>query len=251
MICENFEELEDPYLMGALDRGKTAELDRHLAHCTVCSTRLKAHEETLGKLFSEVQPIPPPAFVRSALLQKLTTLEAPSKVISLPPRPKIYLPVLGAGLAAALIIGLLVWTFYLQTNLVAANQNRTQALKLYDYTSSSDTLVWTMQPDDRTNFNAPRARMFVRPKSDYFIVTASKLPQPEGGKIYRVWTISGDKPNSRPEFLTNLEPDPQGYASVILPDSARAIKVISCFVTLESGQDTEPLAPKLLTWNLG
>ncbi len=252
MNCRKFEELEDLFLLGELDKEETTAMEQHLAGCPHCSVRQAADNEVLGKLFMAVQPAQPPAGVKTALLEKLVTPAKTTPIPQIKPRPTRLFPAWAAGIAAVLLVALAIWTFNLQNNLNSLGQQRVQAQRLLEYTAAADTWIWTMFPEDRNNPDSPRARMYVRVKSDYFIVTASKLPPAEPGKVYRLWMVTGSAGQPRNlEFVTNLVPDNQGQTTIILSNPGRAIDAISCFVTLESPQNREPLAPKLLVWNQG
>jgi hypothetical protein len=267
MNCSKVEELEESYLLGELEEEEAASVEQHLQECTTCNTRLSAKEEVLGKLFAAVEPIAPPARAKSALMTKIGNLQAatpaataPAPVIAIAERRRKRSGWPGiewvAAVAAALVLALGLWVFSLQGDLAETNSQRIEAQRLLEYTSASDTLIWTMlSPSvDRNappNLDAPRARMYIRPGSDYFVVTASKLAAPENGKAYQVWMIRNQngKPGDKTEYVTKLVPDQQGRATAIVPNPSHSADIGSCFVTEENGEPAQPNGAKLLVWN--
>jgi hypothetical protein len=256
MNCTRVEELEDSYLLGELEGEEAAELEQHLGGCLACSSRITAQEEILGRMFAAVKPIAPPVAVRSALLEKVATLPqntlAPVIPIQERRRKQIRWPAsigIAASVAAAIIVGLSLWAFNLLGDLDAANSQRIEAQRLFEYTSSADTRVWTMLTEDKGNLDAPRARMYIRPGVNYFIVTASKLSPPPNGETYKVWMVrnSNGQPQ-KPEFVANLKPDSQGRSLVEVSNPSGSDDINSCFVTLESPNSMEPVGPELMVW---
>lgn len=256
MNCTRVEELEDRYLLGELEEEEATNLEWHLRDCLNCAARLSANEEALGQLFAVVEPISPPAHVRSAILEKISK-PAPAPVIPIETRKqrrRTALPSIGwvAAVAAALVLGLGFWVINLQNDLATANDQRIEAQRLLDYTSFADTRVWTMFSEGRTDADAPRARMYIRNGSDFFVVTASKLPPVTSGQYYQVWMVRNDsngKPTGKPELVTKLVLNQQGRANMVVANPSRSADIGTCFVTVENHDTTEPSGPKLLVWN--
>src|SRR5689334_22208169 len=107
MNCSKVEELEDSYLLGELEEEEAAELEWHLQDCLSCTGRLATSNEALGRLFAAVEPVPPPARVRGALLDKVNALQTPAPAPVIPiesrRRKRVGWPSIGwvAGIAAA------------------------------------------------------------------------------------------------------------------------------------------------------
>ncbi len=250
MNCSKVEELEDSYLLGELEEKEAAVMKQHIAGCPDCANRLAANQEILGQLFASVEPISPPPRARTALLEKISNVP-PAALLSLPPPRRNWVN-WAMGVAAALIIGLGLWVFSLQSSLNEVSSHQLEAQRLADYTSAADTRVWTMitSEQDRTNPNAPRARMYIRDGSDYYYVTTSKIPPAPSGKNYKLWMVRGDNnPTNQPEFVSNLAPDNQGRITVQLANPSRSANITSCFITIEGGEAGKPTAPVYLIWS--
>ncbi|MGC1852220.1 MAG: anti-sigma factor [Solirubrobacterales bacterium] len=59
------------YLLGALEPGEAAELERHLAGCEECRTELEWLQPAVGTLPEAVDPVEPPAELRSRIMAEV------------------------------------------------------------------------------------------------------------------------------------------------------------------------------------
>lgn len=221
-----------------------ARIKQHLAECANCARRLKASEELLGRLFGAIEPVAPDASQRVALLQKVA-----AQPILLRPRPKGGWRVALVGLAAALILGLTTCTLLLLGQLQTVSSQQAENQKLLELAVSPDSLVWLMTaPDVPFDRAAPRARMFARAASDFYLVTAVNFKPAPAGQVYRFWYVVQDTQTRQGGSLVL---DGKGQASLQVQDSARAATdITSCFVTLESlnNPTDRPTNPPLLIW---
>ena len=258
MRCEQVTELEQEYLLGTLSRQEEQDMTQHLSDCPDCAKRLAASEEVLGEMFAALEPVPPPVQVRENLLNEVK----PSNVIALPQigrnranrektdKPKYNSWVLALGtMAAVLIVGLTVWVFSLSSQVEQNKQQVADTQQLLNLTASPNTITWDMLPVNSTQFDptAPRARMFVRPDSPIYLVTAVNFQPPPSGSTYRVWYVE----SSQTKAAGSINPNPKGWGTLKVNDPGHdGANITSCFVTLESANSNapQPTNPPLLEW---
>jgi hypothetical protein len=251
MKCDQIAELEDNYLLGELERAEMEQVEQHLQVCQDCAQRLNGYEEMLGRMFATLEPVSLPAGSRTAVLQQLPPLvyRQPDQNRNKSqagrwPKPYLWL----TGIAAALIIGLSAWALLLWGQLQEVQTRQAEAQRLLEVTGSPDSLVWVMLPPNTTfDAKAPRARMYARPGSELYLVTATNLAPLPTGQVYRVWYKLGDKI----EYGGKLLPDSSGQATLKINSAAsEANEISSCFVTQEKAEQPngQPSTPPLLQW---
>ncbi len=249
MKCEKITEVEDSYLLGELDRKEMEQVEQHIKDCLDCARRLSGYEEVLGRMFSNLKPVAPAAYNRAVLLQKVST-PAPEKPALIRRERPPYRPRFGFvyGLAAALMLGLTAWALFLFGQLQDSQGQQLEAQKLLDLTSSPDSLVWAMLPPGLPfDPTAPRARMYAKTGSDFYLVTAVNMRPTPDGEIYRIWYVRGPQT----ELAGSFVPNAGGKASLRVSDQTRsAADITRCFITIEKTDSpaSTPNAPPLLEW---
>jgi len=252
MNCDEVADLEENYLLGDLKGEEMRDFERHLKACISCAKRLSGYEEVLGLMFSSLKPVAPASHVRKAVLDRVGDLPQ-GPVVALDRRRPLKNSWGGWGrilspVAAVLIIGLTAATVFLSFQLQQARTEQAQVQQVLDLTSSPRSWVWPLtQPDVPFDSTAPRARMYARPDSDLYLLTATQLqPLPEG-QVYRAWYIL----NTTVDYLGDFQPDQSGNAVLQVPNQDhRAADITGCFITREKAGSPpdQPSGPKFLAW---
>ena len=258
MNCDKVADLEEEYLLGNLKVEEMKEFERHLKACVSCAKRLSGYEEVLGMMFGSLKPVAPSPRVRQAVLDQVEDLPQ-GPVITLEPKSRktiwgrfgnnfgrILSPV-----AAVLVVGLTVATVFLSIQLQQVKNEQAQMQQVLDLASSPGSWIWPLtQPDVPFDASAPRARMYARPDSDLYLLTATQLQPPPEGQVYRAWYIL----NSTVDYLGDIKPDSNGNATLEVwnPDH-RAADITGCFITREKAGSppNQPIGPKFLAWKKG
>jgi hypothetical protein len=254
MNCNEVAAVEESYLLGDLKGEEMKEIERHLKACLNCAKRLSGYEEMLGQMFGSLRPVTPAPHLRKAVLTQVA--ELPREPIQLESRRNnpFRRAFSGVGrvlspVAAVLVIGLTMSSLFLGWQLQETNARQAEMQQVLDLTSSPASWVWALaEPNVPFDPTAPRARMYARPDSDIYLLTATQLkPVPEG-QVYRAWyTI-----DQTIDYLGDLRPDQKGNAvlKVANPDH-RAANITGCFITREKAGSPpdQPEGPRFLAWN--
>jgi anti-sigma-K factor RskA len=248
MNCERVAEIEDSYLLGELDETEMQDVERHLKTCANCDRRISEHEELLGRMFASLEPVAPAAYNRTAVLDKVQA-QTPK------PLPKKLRGQISGGwrviygtLAAALVLGLSIWAVALNIQLHDTSSREAESESLFQLTGSPDSRIWLMTPPDVPfDATAPRARMYVLPGSDQYLVTATNLKPAPDGQVYRVWYEHSQKT----EYAGWLQLDKKGQASLRVKGSGDSSdEITKCYITIEqAGSPTNgPGSQPFLLW---
>lgn len=253
MNCDEVADLEENYLLGDMKGEEMREFERHLKACISCAKRLSGYEEVLGLMFGSLKPVAPAPHLRKTVLERVDGLPQQGQVVTLerPRRLKnnwggwgrILTPV-----AAALVIGLTFATVFLSFQVQQVKTEQAHMQQVLDLTSSPGSLIWPLtQPDVPFDPTAPRARMYARPDSDLYLLTATQLQPPPEGQVYRAWYTL----NATVDYLGDVQPDRSGNAFLQVPNSDhRAADITGCFITRENAGSppTQPIGPRFLSW---
>lgn len=252
MNCDEVADLEENYLLGDMKGEEMREFERHLKACQNCAKRLSGYEEVLGVMFSSLKPVAPAPHLRKAILDRVDDLPQ-NPVVTLDRRRPFKTSWGGWGrilspVAAVLVVGLTVATVFLSFQLQQVRTEQAQMQQVLDLTSSPGTLIWPLtQPDVPFDPNAPRARMYARPDSNLYLLTATQLQPPPTGQVYRAWyTI-----NTTVDYLGDVQPDQNGNAFLKVSNSDhRAAEITGCFITREKAGSPpdQPSGPRFLSW---
>jgi hypothetical protein len=267
--CTVVNELEESYLLGLLNETEMKQIKLHLSNCGSCRQRLTSYEELLGQLFSVIQPTPPHIQVRTALMTQIAKEQANSTVkVQVQVTDKTKSPnnkttgrgwsifpiqkngwLVFNGLAAICLLVAVSWVVLINSQLQTQNQKMQQTL---DLASSPESRVWTMLPTENLAYVAakgpiPSAKMYVRPGSSLYLVTANHMPPLDTSQVYRVWY----KQDGTTEFGANLNLDVNGNAWLQLNEATlKPTHIDTCFITVESASQppSTPVIPPFLMW---
>lgn len=255
MNCNEVADLEENYLLGNLKGEEMKDFERHLKACVNCAKRLSGYEEVLGLMFSSLKPAAPSPHIRKAVLDQVDGLpQGPVVTLERPPRKLIWgrfghnFGRILSPVAAVLVVGLTVATVFLSIQLQQVKTEQAQMQQVLDLTSSPGSWIWPLtEPDVPFDAAAPRARMYARPDSDIYLLTATQLqPLPEG-QVYRAWYTL----NTTVDYLGDVKPDFNGNAILQVKDPGhRAADITGCFITREKAgtPPDQPTGPKFLAW---
>ncbi len=268
MTCEDINDIEEDYLNGVLSGTPEEErVTRHLKSCADCRKKLWAYQELLGRLFASLEPVPPPPYIKTALLDKLNpsaasgeTQPVPTQPGSRPVRPDqphlrrkwLRWPVLTQAVTVALVIGLGLWVFMLNLELQTTRLLQSQSQQLLTLAAAPDSAIWEMRTGQAYDPTAPRARMYVQSDTNFYLVTASNFQPAPVGQVYMVWYVQSAQVQSGGKFIPNGKG--QVDLKIVRPDlnTARA-EITACFITLEkiNGSTEQPNNPPIVRWNKG
>ncbi len=252
MNCDEVAGLEENYLLGDLKGEEMREFERHLKACLICAKRLSGYQEVLGLMFGAIKPVAPAPHVRNAVLERVDDLPQ-SPVVTLERRRPSKNTWSGWGrvlspVAAMLVVGLTVATVFLSFQLQQVKTEQAQMQQVLDLTSSPGSWIWPLtQPDVPFDATAPRARMYARPDSSLYLLTATQLQPPPEGQVYRAWYIM----NATVDYLGDVQPDQKGNAFLQVPTTGhQAAYITGCFITKEKAGSPpdQPTGPKFLAW---
>ena len=253
MNCHEVAVVEDNYLLGDLKGEEMKEVERHLKACLNCAKRLSGYEEMLGLMFGSLKPVTPAPHLRNAVLNRVA--ELPQEPIRLDSRRKPFKNILGgfgwilSPVAAILIIGLTISSVFLSFQLQQTNAQQAEMQQVLDLATSPSSWIWSLTPPGVPfDSTAPRARMYARPDSSLYLLTATQLKPAPNGQVYRAWyTI-----DKTVDYLGEVEPDQKGNAVLKVPNPDRtAANITGCFITKEKAGSPpdQPSGPRFLAWN--
>lgn len=251
MNCNEVAAVEESYLLGDLKGEEMKEIERHLKACLNCAKRLSGYEEMLGQMFGSLKPVTPAPHLRKAVLNQVARL--PQEPVKLDSRRHPFRRVFGFGrilspVAAVLVVGLALTSLFFGWQLQETQARQAATQQVLDLTSSPASWIWPLtQPGVPFDATAPRARMYARPDSDLYLLTATQLKPAPNGQVYRAWYTVGQTV----EYLGDLQPDQGGNAvlKVANPDH-RAASITGCFITRElaGSPPDQPNGPQFLAW---
>jgi anti-sigma-K factor RskA len=256
MNCDEVADLEEDYLLGNLKGEEMKDFERHLKACINCAKRLSGYEEVLGMMFGSLKPVAPSPHVRKAVLDQVDGMpQGPVVTLERPVRKPIWgrfgqnFGRILSPVAAVLVIGLTVATVFLSFQIQQVKTQQADMQQVLDLTSSPGSWIWPLtQPDVPFDSTAPRARMYARPDSDIYLLTATQLQPPPDGQVYRAWYTMN---STTVDYLGDVKPDPNGNAvlQVANPDH-RAADITGCFITREKAGSPpdQPTGPEFLAW---
>jgi anti-sigma-K factor RskA len=191
LSCARAEELLALAAVGAVDRGDSAELDRHLEGCHDCHIVARQNAAVVSLLPVALEPVRPPERLRRAIMARVYA-EAAGAPVSRSALRRLLdripasrpLTALGAAAAAALV-GLVVW---MNTG------GRTPAVAPVERFTVAGT---TAQP-------AASGTLVYDPSRAQAVLTVRGLAAPPGppGAVYEVWLVPASGPPVAAAFIT-------------------------------------------------
>ena len=84
LTCDDVEELLPLYALGVLDTDEADAVSTHLSVCPACSAQLVHFEAVTGMLGTALEPVPPSAGQRGALLERAAALPQDARMTEAP-----------------------------------------------------------------------------------------------------------------------------------------------------------------------
>jgi anti-sigma-K factor RskA len=257
MNCAEADELLGAYAVDALPADEAAAFRAHIAGCADHASRTAEMRALASSLASTVDPVPPPASLRSRLLDAVGREPQDSLAGTAPPRRKDTAASVGAtgrspgtprrragppgtpwrsvrplqawgALAAAIIAALIVWNVALQSG--DGGDGR------YAFSRASMTVPIRAhgQPGSGTAFYFEDDKRM--------LIVVSDVGYLEPTETYQMWAIADGQPSS----IGFLEPNANGLASTLVPFDANTAQTFA--VTIEpAGGSSQPTTDPILT----
>ena len=185
-----------PYALDALDPAERARFEVHLDECSDCRSELSGFVATATRL-GEAGAHKPPAGLRDRLMAEVATTrqERPTVVpLARPSGLRRVLPRL--AMAAAFLVGAVGVGGYLAERDNVSDLRADQAA-ITEVMSASDA-----KTTDKTFDGGGHVRLVSSDKVDSAYIVASDLPSLDDGKVYQVWVVKDDSPESQGHFTT-------------------------------------------------
>lgn len=219
MTHDELRELLPAYALDALEPDEKREVEAHLPTCAECPAELRALRQVAADLATAVPAVAPPAALRRHVLAAVR------------PRPTpVLLPRWGLGaVAAVLIVALAGLGLSLNRRLVALQEQ---------LAAQEQVLAILAGPSAKTAVLAGSVRGSVRlvydPQRRQGALVVSDLPDPGANRVYQVWLIAGQQPESAGVFRPILG------RPVIIPLSADFLRYKLVAISVEPGPQGSP-----------
>ncbi len=255
MSCEARRDAILLYAAGALEPDEAADLEAHLeSGCPRCAGERVEAETALAHLAFALDPVAPPAGARARLLAALDEAEraSPRATRSLAPRrARRWLPLAGAGIAAAAVLAFGA----LQLARHRALEQQVEDLEASVFAHAQALDVLRASKLATVALAGPGAaapgvfKIYWDWKKGGCYVYASDMPQPPPGRAYQLWFTNVDG-----------EPIPGGVLDVKRSGEATLVTEIprdvdlfgQVYITLEDDpRAAVPSGSLVLTGNLG
>ena len=218
--CSEIAELTPAYVLGQLDDGQAAEIERHLELCQPCRQSVEADRAVAAALALAVPQRTPPPRLRAALMASLHD-DAPAPARRWPRwlSPSPLAAALGAATAACLALLVTVgWVIGLEARLQTAPAAASAVVAPSAAVASPEYAGTGAGPTDWTvaraqmhrlvgSEAAPEARgwIYVDPAVDQALLVAYRLPPLEPDRAYQLWLIQNGQRFSGGLFQVDAE----------------------------------------------
>jgi anti-sigma factor RsiW len=228
-------DLVGAYVLDALEESERDSFEIHLIDCATCRMEVVDLMQVVDVLPLAVEPVEPPAEVKSRLLEAVASdsVVRPS-LMSIPgsaPAPRRrrsinpYVSVL--GLAAAVVIAALgFWNVQLQGQVSHEKMNAAYARDV-SHAILNGATVAALSP---TQAGASTQAALVQPKnggSPFLLI--GNMPSAPKNKVYELWYLRGSKPYRVKVF------NPSGTGTSVVPLSTPATTYGVAAITVENG----------------
>lgn len=238
--CQEFAELYELYVLGALDGEDRSEFEEHLSNgCAVCSAGVKRAAGSMTFLATMPEQIEAPARLRRRVLASIGV------------RKSNWGWIAALTTAAATLMIAVVWLSIenrrLEYNVAVL---RTQAQRTAaDLISAQAALQFLNEPETKEIVfgqgqpQPPRGRMLLNNRRGVLLL-ASNLPPAPSGKIYELWVIPK---NGAPQPAGLFQSNPRGDAEYLRGGPLDLAMTGAVAVTLEPASgSTAPTAKPII-----
>ena len=240
MNCPEVQELLAPYTLGALLDAERAEVESHLAGCSVCQGVLQEHQQVVDQFPYGVSLVDPPVGLRERILDRITESEqavAPGKGwarrghdwwsaflrAARRPRPSVAFLALLVALATG------GWAISLQLEMNRMEEDngqlqeavQEQRTALY-WAVSPSTIVWELEGTEA----APDAwgTLLMKTGTDEAFLVVLGLDPSTPGWVYQAWLTQDGQSISAGTFFVNSRG--QGIHTIHAPQPVPSYQVV-------------------------
>ncbi len=231
MTREEAREMLAAYAMHALSPEETREVDAHVSASDELRRELAGFQVIAAVLATGVPQIDPPAHLRDRIMKTIAAEAAGAEPTTTPPAraswPRAWR--LGLAAAAALAIAFAGTTFTLNRRLAALNQRLVSQERVLGILADPAAKVTSLAGSVRAG-----VRFVYHPETRQGALVVSDLRDPGQGKVYQLWLIAGQTPESVTVFRT------APGRPIILPVAADFARYQVVAITVEPGPNGSP-----------
>jgi anti-sigma-K factor RskA len=228
-VNDDIHDLSGAYALDALDDIERARFAAHLARCSTCQRDVEEFRGAATHLGRAVAEPPPPA-LRASVLSAITEVrqDRPGPA-SRTPRHTGRWVTLAAGVAAALVIGVLT------TQLFSIRSDRNETEQIAEVLTAPDAAFMPLEGEVGTG------RMAWSPSLGRSVLVLDGLPTLESDRDYQLWFVVGGEQIP----VEVYHPDDHRILAVT-PDLPEGLEALG--ITEEpAGGSPAPTGPMLLT----
>lgn len=213
MTCEEFEELSGAYALGAVTPEEREAARAHIAGCAKCTRLAQDLRAVVGVLPLSVTQVDPPESLKERLLAEIRKEgSTPARPVQIGQRPRQRRRWVTPLLAAAAILGLMLFGGVLAWNISLLHQ----VSSLEQQSNSLGARVTSLQRQLALAYGlqgrGARGKLIYFPQQNITVLVIEGLPQLEGTQVYQGWLIHDNQPLS-----IGLLSVQNGIASVTFP----------------------------------
>lgn len=213
MTCEEFEELSGAYALGAVTPEEREAARAHIAGCAKCTRLAQDLRAVVGVLPLSVTQVDPPESLKERLLAEIRKEgSTPARPVQIGQRPRQRRRWVTPLLAAAAILGLMLFGGVLAWNISLLHQ----VSSLEQQSNSLGARVTSLQRQLALAYglqgSGARGKLIYFPQQNITVLVIEGLPQLEGTQVYQGWLIHDNQPLS-----IGLLSVQNGIASVTFP----------------------------------
>jgi hypothetical protein len=250
MDCARTRELLEEYVLGALEPGEQAEVERHLERCPECrelAAELDAVASRLPGALAAASALHPPATLRR---QVLAAVDAPEQ----PParRPgSLRRRTLAIALAAALPALVLGWVAGFQQASARESDRRNELARLLGVEEVVFEVVDSRETEKAflrtTRGEGPFARsygkLYTRRDLPDVVAFAARLPEAPEGRAYHLWLTVGGRTE-----LAGVLTVRDGFGLVVFRAPRAGPRYGAALLTLQEKGAGAPAGTRVLSW---
>lgn len=263
--CEPILEQLPDLALGALERGETEAVLRHVRACSPCRRELASFDQVADALLVSPQPTSPPASLRSRVLESAGIAASSSQrrvvavsrwrrfLAAFSPGPSLvrFSPAILA-LALLLAAGVGYQTVQLQGDLQRARLENTalrtemaSSQATFSDVLSPGTIAWGLNGTDAAS--SATATLYCRPASRTGLLAAANLPVLPEGQAYQLWLIHDGQRASG--GLLTVDSSGRGVLTVQAPEPFSAYQSVGMTIEPAAGS-AGPTGQRVLSGSL-
>lgn len=247
MNRERFDDLKEAYALGALPEDERREFETYLAN----HPELQGEVDDLSSVAALLAISPadqePPRRLRKSIMAVVNAEAGRSRRQAEASRwaifegfKRLFTPRLALGAACVLLVGLLGWNIFLQSELRDLDAQNSELLAEVQEARSDDgdqSRIFAMQGEGQTSQLNAEVMAF---EDDRVVLVAHNVPAIEENQTFQIWVISGGE--ARPSGL--FEPG-EGPVAAVVESSIEGAQTVAVTVEPEGGSPQPTTDPML------